>query len=292
MQTNDNLNVTESVKITIESNLSVFDVVGTTSLVADDFDTQSFGGFGGFYFGQSYFADGPNYQREQNESVTVDLLVAVAISQTVSVSETIQLEVETRIAKSESITTVESISVVTENHISETDNVTVNDFTQAFIPTLLIDISELVNANESAFILIPQDDVFSIIAQESISTNQSFTVLIPQLNLMAVETIQVDEQNIQLTDANRLVPESVSVVESIQRMVESTVASSDLIAVSESTSITKVSHVQAQEAVSISDSSNVTLTLEVIVEDQIQYSENIELLHIVMIPRMTLLGVG
>ncbi len=152
MQTNDNLSVSESIKLTIVSRISVSDNINTAQFVAPDASEQSFGGFGGYYFGQSNFANGSNLVRQENESI------------------------------------------------------------QLLIPILFIEASHTLNVGESAFIVIPIADTFTIIIIESVQITES----VQMLTLSFIDVVEnVLILDVPLVDAELfiLISESIGIVD-------------------------------------------------------------------------------
>lgn len=312
MQTSDNVALSESVQVVVDSNLAVFDVIQTSSLVPQETGQQSFGGFAGFYFGQSYFADGTNNERQENDSSTLLLLSSIALSETVAVTENRSLEVPVNIQKSESITASESANYLLLSFVTVSGAIGLVESAQVFIPTLPINLSEDIHADESAFVVIPQSGTSTIIVQESVQVVQSTNLLIPELFLSVIDTASISEQ-LSLSEQSFIaVSQSISVSESRSLLIESNISKTDNVTTSEQVLLTKVSHILASDSISLSENYNVGIPSSILVEDQIEIADGIEesltiSIHVtdstslnevvtitisVYLPRMGLLGVG
>lgn len=253
MQQTQNVTINESVAVRITSSINVQDDVQTFTYVAPATGQSSFGGFGGFYFGESFFASAPNLVRQENESVNVSSLALLIMSQSISVNENVTL----------------------------------------LVPVLFVTVVEDVFLSESAFVIEPIVGTFYVIVQESIDTTDSPTLLITQLFLSVNDSIFLAENKQLSIVSHIAVSDSVVAAESVAMSPENRISASDNVSITENKTLSLESYVQAEDSVQINESTTVLLAdLLVSTTENISLVDNTMVNITTYLPRMALLGVG
>jgi len=200
--------------------------------------------------------------------------LAISVSDTITVSDSVDPELVSFIGKSEAITITEALSVTLPLTISKSETITVTEARTVFIPQLNIAVSETVTITDS----VQANSDISIVASETITVSEAaFAVLIALINVSEAITI-ADSANVA-TVLGIAKTETITVTDSATvAPIVLTVTASELITIAEVTTLLLPTlSVAVNEVITIADVADPELESHIRESESITVSETVDL---------------
>lgn len=190
-------------------------------------------------------------------------------SDTVTVSENVQLQVVSFINKSESVTVTESVNATLAHQINVSDSITVTESTSVVVVSL-VNVNDSITVTESLKVQVTS----FINVSDNVTVTESVVVFLPFLVVAVSETVTLTEA-VQLQVVSFVsVSESITVTESVSLVSTNFIAVSDSITVSESTTAQLISLVNVSDNVTVTESTQLLVTSFINVSENITVTES------------------
>jgi|GEM_PF-4639521 len=176
-QSSDNITITESTTINIPINLAVMDSITTSESVSNEVPVglsvnDSINTNDSFSPNQNSFI-GTGDTLNTTESTILDVLVALANSQNITITEAIQLLVsDAKLSTSDAITVIESFLVELSTEIAKTEGISLSEDTKLSVETN-VPVSDLITIAEAYNIVLP--DALRINSSDAIAVTELFS---------------------------------------------------------------------------------------------------------------------
>ncbi len=206
-----------------------------------------------------------------SESVKLEVDSFINKSDNVTVSESLDVlrDSSRDINKSDSITVAESIVLVLESFINVNDSLTVTELITKLLESYVnkfesMTLSEAIKVEPESFIS----------KSDSVTVGESSTVFIPILNVVLTESISLTESVSLNILVNINVSDSITINENIVIAISCEINKSESINIIDSPSISLVSDINKSETIAVSESQSVLLVSDVLSSESISVTES------------------
>jgi len=207
------------------------------------------------------------------ESVTMQVVDSVNVSDAITATEAITVREADNVNVSDAVTTAESVTLMEVDNPNISDSVTVTESITLLIPILYINISDSITVTESVTLQV----VDSVSVSDSITTSEAVT-------LNEVDSVNVSDsvtaaESVTLMEVlNVNVSDSITVAESVTLLIPLGQANvSDAITATESVTLMEVSNVNVSDSITVAEAVTLQLVDNVNVSDSVTASEAVTL---------------
>lgn len=192
----DNATVSESVKVELEGRPSVSDSITVTDSLSSYSDlilTRE-------SYTVSIVAGAADLSVAVSDNITLSESVArmvenyVTKSDSVTITENRALDVPVNVSTSDSVTVTEALQRLVTNFILRSDSVTLTESVVAFIPEMRPSVSDTVTITEALNVVREEAGSRSISVQDSITVTENVSLTIPTLYIQVSDSATVTEQ--------------------------------------------------------------------------------------------------
>ena len=195
----------------------------------------------------------------------------VSVSDTITVTESVNLELNSRVSVADNVTLTESVNRLLESYVNKSESITVTENVDPELQSH-ITVSDTATLTENINRLLES----YINKSESITLTEAITVLIPELYRSVSDSITITESVNRLLESYVNKSESITLTENVIAELNSAISVSDNITVTESINRLLESYVSVSDSITTTESTNVFLPeLNVSVSDNVTITENV-----------------
>ena len=205
------------------------------------------------------------------EAVNLELNSRVSVSDNVTITESVNRLLESYVNKSDSITVTENVDPELQSHVSVSDSITITENINRLLESY-INKSENITITEAVTVL---ETFYNLSVTDSITVTESVNRLLESY-VSKSENITLTENIRAELDNNISVSDSITLTENVNRLLESYVNTSDSITITENVSVYEPFYnVNVSDNISLTEALSLLLTSFIAVSDSISISENV-----------------